>query len=191
MRPRPATTPHASSTPEGWTWGGLVRTLLCHARGLGASAEEAEDLVQEAVEVTVRDPAWYDPDRGTLIGLLKVVLRHRLFDRHRARNVHDRALPNLVLVVSDQASAEDELWRNEAAKRRADLLAHLTADERDVLRAWLRQRHGELDGHAAAATIGLTGPAFEASKKRLRRRYREVAAALGFGLDDLVGGDEP
>jgi hypothetical protein len=64
MRPRPATLTRASSKPEGWTWGGLVRLLLRHARGLGASAEEAEDLVQEAVEATVRDPAWYDPDRG-------------------------------------------------------------------------------------------------------------------------------
>lgn len=189
MRPRPTPAARAAVDVEGWTWGGLVRLLLLHARSLGATVEEAEDLVQEAVEATVRDPSWYDPDRGPLIGLLKVVLRHRLFDRHRARDVRDRALPHLVLVATEPSPVEEVLWRSAASERRALLLAHLSQAERDVLRAWLRQRHGELDVHAAASTIGQTGPAFEASKKRLRRRCLEVAASLGFGLDDLIGGD--
>jgi DNA-directed RNA polymerase specialized sigma24 family protein len=184
----PVPAPGPPPPPEGWTWGGLVRRLLLHARGLGASVEDAEDLVQETLEVTVRDPVWYDPDRGTLLGLLKAVLRHRLVDRHRAADVRERAAPALRLVASDPERADAVAWGRAAVERRRAFLAHLGPEERAVFGAWLRQRRGEVDVHGAAASVGLDAAAYEAAKKRLRRRCRALLDELGLEPADLLDG---
>ena len=181
--PRPEALPRSSEPTETWTWEHVVRALLAHARRLGASDEEAEDLVQESVERTVRDPHWHDPSRGSLLSLLRTVVRNRWIDRHRATRTHERATPSLRLVTDTTPLAP-------ARGHRAAFLASLTQDERQLFELWLRQRAGELDAHAAARSLGLDVPAYEAAKKRLRRRCRAVLEALELDPQDLFDGGD-
>lgn len=174
-------------------WDELVRRLVAYARRLGASSEEAEDLVQDSVELAVRDPAWLDGERGSPVTALATVLRNRLFDRYRHLAVQTRAAPKLRLIAPDETPPDETLAAADARARRRALLALLEPAERQVFGAWLRQRRGEADGAGAAASVGMTPPAYEAAKKRLRRRCRALLDELGVGPDDLfdpTGGGE-
>ncbi|MEQ1570869.1 MAG: hypothetical protein ABMA64_34890, partial [Myxococcota bacterium] len=135
MDPLPKSEPTPTDEPRS-----LVRRLLVHARCLGASLEDAEDLVHETVEQALAQPAWFDPSRGTLVGALKVVLRNRWFNRRRALEVRERHAPHLQLVPGP--GPEAPLGAAEARENRRRLLASLEPDERALFAAWLRQRGG-------------------------------------------------
>lgn len=166
-------------------WSDLARRLVVHARALGASHEQAEDLVADALERVMRDPTWHDPSRGTLLTALKVVVRSRYLNLIRASGVRDRAAPRLRLVgEGDRPDRALEAGRAADARRR--LLACLTPEERALFRAWIAQRGG-LVGSEAAASVGLDNRAYEAAKKRLRRRIRGAMDELGLAPEDLFG----
>jgi len=90
------TTIAPTGAAEGWR--DLARRLLLYARRLGASSEEAEDLVQDCLMVAVRDPSWHDQRRASLATALSTVLRNRWIDRYRRRRTHDRLEPQIRLV---------------------------------------------------------------------------------------------
>lgn len=181
--PRPRDEPTAAGPPR---WDELVRRLVAYARRLGASSEEAEDLAQESLEIVVRDPAWFERERASLVTALSTVLRNRLFDRHRHLAVRQRVAPALRLVQGDEEpDPHDALALADARERRRALLALLEPAERQVFAAWLRQRRGELDGPDAAASLGMEPSDYEAAKKRLRRRCRTLLDELGLDPDDL------
>ena len=182
---RPVTDPRPDRAP---TWPDTVRRLLVHARALGASLEEAEDLVHDTLEVVLADPAWLDPDRDPLPAL-KVVLRNRWLNRVRAAGVAARNGPRLVLVREAQETPETPITAEQARAHRRSLLASLTPDERALFAAWLEQRAGRCAAPAAAARVGLDVPAYEAAKKRLRRRCEALLGELGLDPGDLFGGD--
>lgn len=190
MPQRPEPTPddrEAQAAPL--RWDALVRGLLVYARRLGASVEAAEDLVHGTVEVALRDPSWYDASRARLMTVLKVVLRRRYIDRYRSDEAWRRTEPHLRLVDASGTPAA-VVEADEAASRRRTFLSLLTPDERSLFRAWLLQRRRDLDGEAAAASVGLSPAAYEAAKKRLRRRCHALLDDLGFAPDDLFDPDD-
>ncbi|MCB9682047.1 MAG: hypothetical protein H6733_11335 [Alphaproteobacteria bacterium] len=168
-----------------------MRVLLAHARRGGASVEEAEDLVQQTLELTLRDPAWYDPDRGALVSLLQVVLRRRQIDRHRTGQRHAAAAPRLAVVHADDARPDAVAWRAGARARRHEVLALLDPETRTVFEVWVQQAQGTLTGAEAAARLGLTVAGFEAAKKRVRRRVHTALDTLGYASTDLYDGEGP
>ncbi len=164
-------------------WREVARRLLVHARCLGASVEEAEDLVHDTIEVIVSDPGWFSPTRGALISALKVVLRNRWLNGRRSQGVRTRARPRLALVPP-APTPEAPLHSAVAKANRHRFLALLEPSERAVFEAWMQQRSGALRGPEAAAQLSMSHRAYEASKKRLRRRCRAVLEEL-----DLTPGD--
>jgi DNA-directed RNA polymerase specialized sigma24 family protein len=185
--PRPDLPP---SPTRSLGWEELARRLLAYARRLGASAEEAEDLVQESLVVAVRDPDWYDRDRASLVTVLGAVLRNRLVDRFRHLAVRQRLAPRLRVLEPDEDPGPDEtLALADARERRRALLSLLEPAERDVFGAWLQQRRGTFDGPGAAASIGMTYPEYESAKKRLRRRCQRLLDELGLVPADLFDPD--
>lgn len=179
-----------SSPPEdidrATSWPHVVRRLMAEARCRGASVEEAEDLVQDVLMVTIRDPSWHRPERASLLTALSAVLRNRLTDRRRHLAVRKRTAPHLVLL-HDRAADDPatHLARARARDRRAAILERLTPEELVLFRMWLRQRQREVDAQQAAAALNLTPAAYEAAKKRLRRRVRTVLAELRLTTQDL------
>lgn len=175
-------------------WSDVARRLLAYGLRLGASVEEAEDVVQEALLVAVRDPSWHDARRAQLVTVLARVVKNRLIDRWRHRSVKERYAGRLRLIQDTDAfvAPDQPMALQDARSARRALLAGLRPEERAVFRAWLRQRGGELDGPGAAETLGLSYSAYEAAKKRLRRRCRAILAELGLDAADLfdegVGG---
>ncbi|MBX2800086.1 MAG: hypothetical protein KTR31_20580 [Myxococcales bacterium] len=168
-------------------WPELVRRLLVHARGLGCSVEEAEDLVQEALGVLVARPDWYDPARGTLLAALKGIVHHRWVNLRRASSVQRAAAPRLQLVADPVPSPAGPVAQQEAQALRRRFLALLAEDERAVFRAWTQQRARVVDARGAARGLGLQVAAYEAAKKRLRRRCAAILDELGVDATDLFG----
>lgn len=182
-----STAPEPEQRPPSLSWEELVRGLFSTALRHRASVEEAEDLVQETVEVALKSPAWFDPERGTKLAAMRAILRNRLIDRRRHQAVHERSTPHLRLVPTEP-DADSLLMEEDARDRRRAFLAQLTPEERQVFQAWLRQRRGDFTATGAAATLDLDVPAYEAAKKRLRRRCHLVLDDLGLEAADLFGG---
>ena len=185
--PQPIT---ATPPPRPHAWEGLVRRLFSFARGLGASEQDSEELVQETVLALVHDPRWYDPRRGEVLSLLRTALRNRFVDGRRRQAVRGRAEP-LLRLVEDAPLPEHQLRAAQAAARRRALVELLSASERLVFRAWLLQRQGALTGDAAAHQAELSPAAYEAAKKRLRRRLQALLVELELQPGDLFDGGAP
>lgn len=180
----PALLPRTLRTEDAPPWREVVRRLLVHARCLGASVEEAEDLVHDTIEVVVADPGWFEPARGTLLSALKVVLRNRWLNRRRSQGISARARPRLALVPPPP-TPEQPLQGEAARTNRRRFLALLEPGERELFGVWMQQRAGQLRGPQAAAQLSLSHRAYEAAKKRLRRRCRAVLDELELDPADL------
>jgi DNA-directed RNA polymerase specialized sigma24 family protein len=151
---------------------------------MGASLEEAEDLVADAIVVLRSKPDRYDLSTSP-VGLIRAIVRNAYIDRHRARS--NRARLHLRLVEPDATVLGDrELVRQSAHANRQLLLAALEPAERIVWDAWVRQRARELDGPQAAAAVGVTYGEYENRKRKLRRRVRTAMDALNLRFDDLL-----
>ena len=185
MDPAPRPTDSPPPPDDAPPWREVVRRLLVHARCLGASLEEAEDLVHDAVEVLVADPGWLDPSRGSVVTALKAVLRNRWSNRRRSSGVSARAHAKLRLVPPVAATPDQPLTAADARTHRQRFLALLEPDERALFGAWMQQRAGAIRGPEAAAQLGLTYPAYESAKKRLRRRCQRILGELGLAAADL------
>lgn len=157
---------------------------MAYAMRLGASLEQAEDLVQDTLLVTIDRPEWFDAHRASLGTALITVLRNRYLDGRRHLGVQRRAAPQLRLVTSS-SERMDGMDRLEARAARQRLLGALDPRERAVFRAWLLQREGHFDGQGAARSVDLSYAAYEAAKKRLRRKVRSLMAELELETADL------
>lgn len=125
---------------EAIPWRELARRLLVFARGLGASVEEAEDVVHDALQYVAENPDWFDPERGALSTVLKTVVRNAWANRRRHQGVRHRAAPELALVSPPPAPPDRPLAVGEASTHRRRMLALLEPEERAVFEAWIRQR---------------------------------------------------
>ncbi len=182
MGTRPAEVEESTVHPEGWRL--LIGRLYRHARWLGASPEAADDLVQEATLRHARDPSWYDSTRGSLETLLRVFIQSRHQDRRRQVATRSRLHGRFTLVAT--APAPDHgMVADDAGRARARLYAALEPGHQEVFGAWIRQREGERAHHLAAELGGSVG-AFEAAKKRLRRRLQQLLTELDLTPADLT-----
>ncbi len=177
--------PHRKPAPATETWDDVVRTLYLHARGLGCSREEAEDLVHDALEVTVRDPSWYDRSRGPLTRVLRVVITNRVRDRYRAGVVRRRSRSHLELLSKSPERPDETLGKERASELRREFLSALDDGEQLLFYTWMAQQRGELTGWTAADSLNITYREYEARKKRLRRRCRRILEDMGVSTDDL------
>ncbi|MCP4868049.1 MAG: sigma-70 family RNA polymerase sigma factor [Proteobacteria bacterium] len=151
---------------------------------MGASLEEAEDLVADAIVVLRSRPDRYDLSTSP-IGLIRTIVRNAYIDRYRVRT--NRARLHLRLVEPDSTVFGDrELVRQTAHANRQRLLDALEPAERIVWDAWVRQRERELDGPQAAAVVGVTYGEYENRKRKLRRRVHSVMEMLDLRFDDLL-----
>lgn len=166
-------------------WRDLARQLVGFARHLGASLEEAEDIAQDALQHVAANPDWFDPERGSLATVLKTVVRNALSNRRRHRQVQQRAKPVLALVANRDASPDQALHADQASSLRRRVLGLLEPEERATFRTWLRQRSREIDARQAAKDLSMTVPAYEAAKKRLRRRLARALETLDLAPTDL------
>lgn len=183
-KPGRSTSPRTAD-PDQQTWEEVVRALYLHARGLGCSREEAEDLVHDALEVTVRDPSWYDRSRGPLTRVLRVVITNRVRDRYRAGVVRRKARSHLELLAGTPQRPDEALTSQRAARLRLELMSSLTDAEQLLFHTWMAQQRGELTGWTAAESLQTTYRDYEARKKRLRRRCRNILNEMGARTEDL------
>ena len=181
-----STAPEPDPAPTTVPWDELIRRLFSTALRHRASVEEAEDLVQATVEVALASPGWFDPQRGTRLAAMRAILRNRLIDQRRHRAVHERSTPHLRLVPAEP-DASQLLLDADARDRRRAFLAQLNPEERTLFQAWLQQRRGDFTAGGAAHAVGLTVPAYEAAKKRLRRRCQAILQDLELEAADLFG----
>ncbi len=182
---RPHRTNPWRTQPGVITWSELAAGLYRHARSLGKPPEAAEDLVHDALLVYTRDPSWYDPQRGPLLRVLKVVITNRVRDQHRAKMRHSKLNSHLRLVAQPGSGPEDGVEQKQAADRREEFLGRLTAGEFALFQAWASQQRRELEGPAAAASLQMTYAEYEAAKKRLRRRCRNLLTEMNIRIGDL------
>jgi len=179
--------PPVPSPPGDLTWGELTRLLLRHARFLGATFEEAEDLTHDALAVFHGDPDWYDPRRGSLKAALKSVITNRYRDLVRRSGRGALVKRRLRLVTAtDTPAADHEVERRHRSNNRARLLAALSVEERSLFQAWMLQRQEDVDGVQAAKSLGLSLRDYENHKKRLRRRCKKLLEELGMEPADLM-----
>lgn len=176
----------SDEAPEALGWTQLARRLFSTALRHRASVEEAEDLVQETMQVALERPGWFDEDREPLAAM-RAILKNRLIDRRRHQAMQQRKAPMLRLV-KPEPDPSDLLEQSRASDLRLAFLAQLEPAERDLFQAWLRQRRGDVQAPAAAASLGLDVAAYEAAKKRLRRRCHRILADLAIDPADLFGG---
>jgi DNA-directed RNA polymerase specialized sigma24 family protein len=158
-----------------------VRSLVHRALKHGLPREEAEEIVARSWE---RAAPHFDPSRGSLEALLHRTVQREAIDwwRDRARwqRVQEQLQaenPHVVLPISKSADAN---------QRR--LLERLDEQERRIFAAWALQKHlpqGDFDAQRAAETVGLTVPAFNQAKRRLKTRILRTLQELGLESRDL------
>lgn len=166
-------------------WRDLARGLLRLAVHLGAAPEEAEDLVHEVLAAHAAAPHRHDPSRGPLLPYLRLTLRSRFIDGRRHDAMRRRKAPELVSLPSPPTQ-DQVLAAAEARQRRDAFLARLEPDHRQLFLCWVQQSRGDCDASQAARSLGLSVAAYEAAKKRLRRRCRSLLEEMGFRPSDLL-----
>lgn len=164
----------------------MIARLYRHARWLGARQEQADDLVQDALERLSRQPTWHDPARGSVETLLRIFIQSRL--RDQAKQVATRTrIHGRLTVVSTLPSPHAAIATSAADAARQKLYAALGDEMQQVFAAWVRQKEGER-AVALAAELDLSVAEFEAAKKRLRRRLKQLLQELDMSPADLTGG---
>jgi RNA polymerase sigma factor (sigma-70 family) len=166
--------------------------LLGVARRMGASPEDAADLVQTSLLAFVE--AWregrYDRTRGRVSRFLVAILRARHLDARRRRlrreEISLERLGDLETPLSD--SAMEEAWRDE---RRRALLARGIEELRAqgvaerTLEAFDLHALRGIEVEAIVERLGMTREEVYDAKYRVVRRLRPIVARLEELYEDL------
>ena len=164
----------------------VIRGLIGCAMRRGVPRSDAEDIVLHAYE---KAASAYDPSRGTLESLLQRTVERATIDWWRKNRAWSRVTERLSAQADViKLTTVDPAAQHRAHRHQQALLERLTPEERRVFAAWALQRHlpqGELTAARAAATLGLSVPAYNNAKKRLARRVRVVLDELGLTPRDL------
>jgi RNA polymerase sigma-70 factor (ECF subfamily) len=152
--------------------------LLRFAQGILGNAEEAEDVVQEALIRLWEVAATWTPDAriGTW---LHTVAYNRSVDRLRRRRdfVDGSALDEMA---DPSPLAQDNLEQGELAQSVRDAVERLPHRQRSAVLLFHLQ---ELPQSEAARVMGISESAFESLLARARRQMRQWLSAPG-GEDD-------
>ena len=159
--------------------GALVFGIASRVLGRGPDAEE----VLQGVFLTLwRTASRFDPSRGSLVGYLVTLARHRAVDRLRARRGRPAAAggdADLTFLPAAGPGPAEGFGAADAQARAVAALGALSADERRVLEM------AYFDGLSQTEIAHRTGDPLGTVKGRTRaalRRLREaLPASLGGG----------
>jgi RNA polymerase sigma-70 factor, ECF subfamily len=157
-------------------YAGRIKGLMMRS---GASASDADEIVQDVMVSIWRRAASFDPARAAASTWIFAIARHRRIDLIRARG---RAVLDPEDPLLRQDPEVDGFTMLDAAEREARLraaLADLPAEQRAVLVASF------YDGLSHAAIAEREGLPLGTVKSRIRLAFRRLSAILG---DDLAEG---
>jgi len=152
-------------------------------------AADVDDLVQEVMEVLVRElPSFhYDPGRGSFRGWLRTITLNRLRMFWRARRTRplatgDSNVSRKLDELEDPHSALSQLWDREHDRHVARRVLELIEGEFEPA-TWRAFQRVALDGASAAAVateLGLSLNAVYLAKYRiLKRLHQEIQGLTG------------
>jgi RNA polymerase sigma-70 factor, ECF subfamily len=163
-----------------------ARAFAAAYRVLGEAAA-AEDVVQDVFFTIWRNPAKFDPARGSLPGYVAMMARSRAVDRVRSRQARDSAIERLGRREErdsfDESPADAVLRRDEGA-RALGAVAELPPAQREaVLLAYGR-------GFSAAEMAEASGVPLGTAKSRLRLGLQKARESLT-DAEPRASADEP
>jgi RNA polymerase sigma-70 factor (ECF subfamily) len=141
-------------------------------------AAMAEDIAQEVFLTLWRDPARFDPARGSLRTFLLVLTNHRTIDLFRAEHARRVRQDRFYPVAPTAPTAEDNVIRADEASRVRAALEALPPDEREPIAL------AYFGHHSYREVAQLLGKPEGTVKSRIRagllrlRSARELAPAL-------------
>jgi RNA polymerase sigma factor (sigma-70 family) len=103
-----------------------------HARRFGRS-EAAEDVAQEVFLALWRDPARFEPSRGSLRTYLLTLVRHRSIDMYRSEQSRRRRQDRVASTPQARPSIDDTVVAADQAARVRVSLDELPTDERRAI----------------------------------------------------------
>jgi RNA polymerase sigma factor (sigma-70 family) len=103
-----------------------------HARRFGRS-EAAEDVAQEVFLALWRDPARFEPSRGSLRTYLLTLVRHRSIDMYRSERSRRRRQERVASTPQAQPSIDDTVVAADQAVRVRVSLDELPSEERRAI----------------------------------------------------------
>jgi RNA polymerase sigma-70 factor (ECF subfamily) len=161
----------------------LIRRWLLRDPRLG---EEAEDIVQEVMQVLVRElPGFHRRRNGSFRRWLRTITAHRVLAHHRARRNRPRALGAPLeecplAQLNDPHSELSRLWDEEhdrwVLRRLLELVEPMF--EPATLAAFRRVVFDEIGAAQVARELGLSLNAVLLAKSRVLSRLRQEAEGL-------------
>jgi len=161
----------------------LIRRWLLRHPGLG---DEAEDIVQEVMEVLIREiPGFRRRRNGSFRRWLRTITGHRVLAHHRAAHRRPRALGAPLVEcplaqLADPKSELSRLWDQEhdqyVLRRLLELIEPMF--EPVTLAAFRRVVFDEVVPAQVAAELGLSVAAVWQAKSRVLSRLRQEAEGL-------------
>jgi RNA polymerase sigma-70 factor (ECF subfamily) len=103
--------------------------VVAHARRLG-QPEAAEDVAQEVFLALWRDPARFEPSRGSLRTYLLALVHNRSIDMYRSEQCRRRRQNSYTSTPEAQSSLDDTVVAAEQAASLRASLEELPSDER-------------------------------------------------------------
>jgi len=160
-------------------YGDVVWSL---ARRFSASAQDAEDAVQEIFLNLWRSAGRFDASQGSEITFIVTIARRRLIDRLRARERQPRvdALDE-IQPPSHDTSVPDRLETVDEAQQVKEVIDQLRPEQRDVL---LRTLVG---GQTQQEVADATGMPLGTVKSHARRGLHQVRRMMGLDPDGNGG----
>ena len=150
-----------------------ARSVYGLARRVIGEEAEAEDVTQEAFLHLWRNPASFDPARGSLRTYLLTWVHGRAVDVVRSRASRARREERDARRTANAAyDIEREVWDMATAERVADALAELPADERAAIDL------AYFGGHTYREVAQLLSAPEGTVKSRIRNGLRRMRASL-------------
>ncbi len=138
----------------------------------GASAEQADDLVQETMMTVWRKAPLYDPAKASPGTWVFTIARNRRIDSLRRDNRPTVSVEDVELV-DDSADAEDRVAADQTAQRIRAMMAALPPDQAQVIQMSFLE---DLPHPAIAEKLGLP---LGTVKSRLRLAFKKARDLLG------------
>jgi RNA polymerase sigma-70 factor (ECF subfamily) len=139
--------------------------------GQGLSAQEAEDLAQDAMLNVWRKAHLFDPSKATAVTWIYSIARNLRIDAaRRARRVRD--LPDDLWQGDGEKPADQEMIDNQSARSVSALIGALPAEQQTVLKMSFYEdlSHGDI-AKALSLPLGTV-------KSRLRLALTRLKTAL-------------
>lgn len=150
-------------------YGPRVKALMVRS---GASADVAEDLVQETMLIVWRKAGLYAPERGLVSTWIFRIARNLRVDRLRRRGPQYYADMDEVCEEGAPAEAETEVERAEEKRAVEEALTRLPPDQREIIElSFLRGLTQTEIAQRLSLPLGTV-------KSRMRLAYAKLRSAL-------------